>query len=47
MCIRDRNKPQQFKKKEVELGLSDGIKIEVKKGITVKDLIRGNKIIVR
>ena len=41
------NKPQQFKKKEVELGLSDGIKIEVKKGITVKDLIRGNKIIVR
>jgi HlyD family secretion protein len=32
---------QTFEKREVELGLSDGIKIEVKSGITVDDKVRG------
>lgn len=32
---------QTFEKREVELGLSDGIKIEVKSGITAADKVRG------
>ncbi len=35
---------QEFEKKHVETGLSDGIKIEVKKGLTYKDKIRGGVI---
>ncbi len=38
-------KPEQiFDKKHVEIGLSDGIKIEVKKGLTLDNKIRGNAI---
>ncbi|MEG2573110.1 MAG: efflux RND transporter periplasmic adaptor subunit [Bacteroides sp.] len=32
---------QKFTKKIVSLGISDGIKIEIKKGITAKDKVRG------
>jgi HlyD family secretion protein len=32
--------PQTFEKKFIQTGLSDGIKIEVKKGLTVKDKIK-------
>ena len=32
---------QKFKRQQVTTGLSDGIKIEVKKGITAKDKVRG------
>lgn len=32
---------QKFLRKQVTLGVSDGIKIEIKKGITAKDKIRG------
>lgn len=35
--------PQKFVKTQVTLGISDGIKIEVKKGITEKDKIRGTE----
>lgn len=35
---------QTFEKKEIEIGLSDGINIEVTKGLTVEDKIRGSKI---
>lgn len=32
---------QKFKRTQVETGLSDGIKIQIKKGITAKDKVRG------
>lgn len=32
---------QKFAKKQISLGISDGIKIEVKKGLTTQDKIRG------
>jgi HlyD family secretion protein len=37
--------PQAFVKKQVKIGLSDGVKIEVKSGLTVKDKIRGAEIL--
>ncbi|MDD5184852.1 MAG: efflux RND transporter periplasmic adaptor subunit [Paludibacter sp.] len=37
--------PQTFKKKQVKIGLSDGIKIEVKSGLSSKDSIRGSEIL--
>ena len=36
--------PQTFEKKQVVIGLSDGIKIEVKEGLTLEDKIRGNEV---
>ncbi|MGV8962856.1 MAG: efflux RND transporter periplasmic adaptor subunit [Candidatus Saccharimonadaceae bacterium] len=38
-------KPQEFKRTPVKIGLSDGIKIEVTEGLKVNDKIRGNEII--
>ena len=35
---------QEFQKQHVETGLSDGINIEIKKGLTLDDKIRGNII---
>lgn len=37
--------PQSFTKKQVKVGLSDGIKIEVKSGLRTKDKIRGAEIL--
>jgi len=37
--------PQTFVKKQVKIGLSDGIKIEVKSGLKSKDKIRGAEIL--
>ncbi len=37
--------PQGFVKKQVKIGLSDGIKIEVKSGLKAKDQIRGAEIL--
>lgn len=37
--------PQAFEKKQVKIGLSDGIKIEIKSGLKVKDSIRGAEIL--
>jgi len=37
--------PQTFVKKRIKIGLSDGVKIEVKSGLTVKDKIRGVEIL--
>jgi HlyD family secretion protein len=35
-------KPKQiFKRRQVKVGLSDGIKIEIQSGLTLKDKIRG------
>jgi HlyD family secretion protein len=37
--------PQVFEKKEVKIGMSDGMKIEIKSGLNAKDKIRGAEII--
>jgi HlyD family secretion protein len=37
--------PQAFTKKQIKIGLSDGIKIEVKSGLRTKDKIRGAEIL--
>jgi len=38
------NQKQAFDKKNIKVGLSDGIKLEVKEGLTLNDRIRGNEI---
>ena len=37
--------PQEFQRKPIKIGLSDGIKIEVTEGLKENDKIRGNEII--
>lgn len=37
--------PQTFEKKQVKTGMSDGMKIEIKSGLKVKDKIRGAEIL--
>ena len=37
--------PQTFVKKRIKIGLSDGVKIEVKNGLTIKEKIRGAEIL--
>ncbi len=36
--------PQEFDRKSIEIGLSDGVKIEVKDGLKEEDKLRGNPI---
>ena len=36
--------PQQYEKRYVETGLSDGINIEIKDGITKDDHLKGPKV---
>ena len=38
-------KPQAFARKQIEIGLSDGIHIEVKEGLNENDKVRGSEII--
>ena len=40
-----KKEPQTFVKKQVKIGLSDGIKIEVKSGLKVKDKIRAAEVV--
>ena len=40
-----KKEPQTFVKKQVKIGLSDGIKIEVKSGLKAKDKIRAAEIL--
>ncbi len=42
--ILKKESPQEFEKKHVKVGLSDGINIEIKDGLTKDDKIRGNEI---
>ena len=35
--------PQTFERREVTVGLSDGVNIEILKGLTTKDRVRGNQ----
>ncbi len=43
--IKGEGKVKQYERRYVETGLSDGVNIEIKKGITVKDKVRGPEII--
>jgi HlyD family secretion protein len=43
--VMTKNEPQTFVKKQVKIGLSDGIKIEVKSGLKAKDKIRAAEIL--
>ena len=43
--IKGEGKQKTYERKQVETGLSDGVNIEIKKGITAKDLVRGPEII--
>ncbi len=38
-------KPQQFERKPVKIGLSDGIQIEITEGLSLNDKVRGTEII--
>lgn len=38
-------KPQEFERKSVKVGLSDGINIEITEGLKLTDKVRGNEII--
>jgi HlyD family secretion protein len=40
-----KKEPQVFIKRQIKIGLSDGVKIEVKSGLTVKNKIRGSEIL--
>jgi len=42
--VKQEKPAQEFDKHFIKVGLSDGIKVEVKEGITAKDKIRGNAI---
>jgi len=37
--------PQTFTKKQIKIGLSDGVRIEVKSGLTTRNKIRGTEIL--
>ncbi|MEG1998855.1 MAG: HlyD family efflux transporter periplasmic adaptor subunit, partial [Bacteroidales bacterium] len=42
--VKQETPEQKFERRPVKVGLSDGIKIEISKGLTEKDKIRGNVI---
>jgi len=43
--IKDEGKEKKYERTQVTTGLSDGVNIEIKKGITAKDKVRGPEII--
>ena len=43
--IKGEGKNKEYKRTQVETGLSDGVNIEVKKGITAKDKVRGPEVV--
>ncbi len=43
--VKGTDKVKQYDRRQVVTGLSDGVNIEIKKGITVKDKVRGPEII--
>lgn len=42
--IKEEKPKQVFEKSPVKIGISDGVKIEIKDGLAATDQIRGNKI---
>ena len=43
--IKGEGKEKTYERKQVTTGLSDGVNIEIKKGLTTKDKVRGPEII--
>jgi HlyD family secretion protein len=43
--IKGEGKDKKYERTQVTTGLSDGVNIEIKKGITIKDKVRGPEII--
>ena len=43
--VKGSGKQKTYERKQVETGLSDGVNIEIKKGLTAKDKVRGPEII--
>lgn len=43
--VQGKNEEKTYVRTHVETGLSDGVNIEIKKGISEKDIIRGPQII--
>ena len=43
--IKGEDKQKTYERKQVDTGLSDGVNIEIKKGLTAKDKVRGPEII--
>ena len=43
--IKEDGKKKEYKRTQVETGLSDGVNIEIKKGITDKDKVRGPEVV--
>jgi RND family efflux transporter, MFP subunit len=42
--LKEEKPEQKFEKKNIKIGMSDGINLEVVSGLTMKDKLRGNKI---
>ena len=43
--VKNEGKQKTYKRTPVVTGLSDGVNIEIKKGITAKDKVRGPEIV--
>ena len=43
--VKDDGKEKTYERKAVETGLSDGVNIEIKKGLTAKDKVRGPQVV--
>ena len=43
--VKGNDKQKEYEKRAVTTGLSDGVNIEIKKGLTTKDKVRGPQIV--
>ena len=43
--VKGSGETKTYERREVQTGLSDGLKVEVKKGLTTKDMVRGSKVV--
>ena len=43
--IKGEGKQKEYQRTQVTTGLSDGVNIEIKKGITAKDKVRGPEVV--
>jgi HlyD family secretion protein len=43
--VKEEGKTKQYERKEVTTGLSDGVNIEIKKGLSTKDKVRGPEVV--
>ena len=43
--VKGEGKTKTYERKQVKTGLSDGVNIEIKSGLTIKDKVRGPQIV--